>query len=282
MIDLHTHTNLSDGTLSPRDLVDEAARIGLEALAITDHDTFAGYDHATEPAARCSIELVCGLELSARYAGRSVHVLGYFLNHPPPESFRRWVGNLEASRIRRNKTLVRRLAAEGLHITLDEVSARAGGVIARPHFAALMVEKGYVPSIQSAFDRYLGESGTCFVPRDEPEFEECVSAITGAGGLAVLPHPGRFSGVPEVLERELVRMRRFGLRGIEVYHSDHRAHDVEYYLKVASSLDLAVTGGSDFHGAAKPEVSLGSGLNGNVRVPRLVLDELRRIGAARE
>ncbi len=277
MIDLHTHTNQSDGTLSPCELVKEAARVSLQALAITDHDTFAGYDQAIECARRASIELVCGVELSTKYRQRSVHLLGYFLNQEPTQQFRRWVKNVEISRNERNNALAEVLRTRGMEITLEEVAARAGKIIGRPHFAAVMVEKGYVGTIQSAFDLYLNESGTCFVSREEPAFEEAIAQILASGGLPVLPHPGRFTAVPEILEEDLIRMQNCGLRGIEVHHSDHGATEVESYSKVAAKLGLAVTGGSDFHGSAKPRVSLGSGIEGNVRVPMSILDDLRRV-----
>lgn len=280
MIDLHTHTDQSDGTLSPQELVEEAVQVGLQAVAITDHDTFAGYDQAVESAAGFSVELVCGVELSTKYSGRSVHLLGYFLNHQPTDQFRGWVKALEASRNKRNHALVQELRAQGIEVTFQEVAARAGKIIARPHFAAVMLEKGYVSSIQNAFDRYLDESASCFVSREEPDFKEAIAQILASGGLPVLPHPGRFTPIPEILERELVQMQCLGLRGIEIYHSDHMASDVNVYSMLASKLGLAVTGGSDFHGSAKPRVSLGTGIEGNVSVPKSVLDELRRVAQA--
>jgi predicted metal-dependent phosphoesterase TrpH len=277
MIDLHAHTNQSDGTLSPFELIREASRVGLQALAITDHDTFAGYDEAIGYARDAGVELVCGVELSTKYRGRSVHLLAYFLNHEPTLQFRRWVKSVEVSRNERNQALARELRTHGMQITLEEVTERAGRIVARPHFAALMVEKGYVATIQSAFDLYLSESASCFVSREEPDFHEAIAQILSSGGMPVLPHPGRFGIRPELLEEELAHMRILGLRGIEVYHSDHGAFEVESYSKLAVKLGMAVTGGSDFHGAAKAAVSLGSGIRGNVCVPNSILDELRRI-----
>jgi predicted metal-dependent phosphoesterase TrpH len=287
MIDLHAHTNESDGTFSPTELLAEADRIGLEALAITDHDTFSGYDQAASyqagrggqagRAGGFSMDLICGIELCTSYRGRTVHLLAYFLNHAPAQEFRDWVKTLEASRLRRNLDLARELCARGLHVTLEEVSARGGRIVARPHFAALMVAKGYVASVQEAFEQYLDESGMCFVPRQDPEFEIAVDRILAAGGFPVLPHPVRVSAIRRNAEEELIRMRGMGLRGLEVHHSDHSASDVALYATLASRLGLAATGGSDFHGAAKPAVALGTGVQGNVNVPKLVLDQLRRI-----
>jgi len=278
MIDLHTHTDQSDGTLSPRELVEEAARVGLKALAITDHDTFAGYDEAQDHAARASIELICGVELSTKYRGRSVHLLAYFLKQEPTPEFRKWVATLEGSRDRRNLELVEKLRERGVDIAIEEVSRRAGKIVGRPHFAAVLMDKGYVASVQQAFDEYLDESAACFVARDEPAFEVAIARILASGGLPVLPHPGRVTAVPNVLEREVTQMRDAGLRGLEVYHSDHSPSDCAFYADLAGRLRLAATGGSDFHGAAKPRIALGTGIDGNLHVPGSILTDLRRLG----
>jgi predicted metal-dependent phosphoesterase TrpH len=277
MIDLHTHTTQSDGTFSPRELVKEAARVGLDALAITDHDTFAGYDQATEFAAQASIELICGVELSTKFHGRSVHLLAYFLKQAPTQEFRSWVASLEASRHQRNLGLIEKLSAEGVDIRMEEVSRRAGKIVARPHFAAVMVEKGYAVSIQQAFSKYLNESASCYVARNGPKFEEAIAQILASGGLPVLPHPCRVTRNPGALENDLVQMRGMGLRGIEVYHSDHSQSDRELYESLALKLGLAVTGGSDFHGGAKPGIALGTGIDGNLHVPSSILDDLRQL-----
>jgi 3',5'-nucleoside bisphosphate phosphatase len=277
MIDLHTHTHQSDGTLSPRELVEEAAGVGLDALAITDHDTFAGYDQAREHATRASIDLICGVELSTKYRGQSVHLLAYFLRQPPTREFRTWVAALEGSRHRRNRELVEKLRERGVEITIEEVSQRAGKIVGRPHFAAALMEKGYVASVQQAFDEYLDESSACFVARDEPRFEVATAQILASGGLPVLPHPGRVTAIPSALEEDIMHMRDTGLRGIEVYHSDHSPSDCAFYTQLAERFGLAATGGSDFHGAAKPQIALGTGIGGNLNIPGSILADLRRL-----
>jgi len=270
MIDLHTHTNQSDGTLTPQELLGEAARVGLEALAITDHDTFAGYDQAA--AALNGIDLICGIELSTKYEGRSVHLLAYFLKGDPGAEFRTWVLGLIASRRQRNQELIDTLRQAGIQITLEEVSARGRGMIGRPHFAAVMLDKGYVASAQQAFDKYLGESGSCFTPRDEVNFSEAVARILAARGLPVLAHPGRILPDPAAFEDCLDGMRSAGLRGLEAFHSEHSAEQAKAWATLARRYSLAVTGGSDFHGAAKPGIALGAG-----NIPLSVLQELRRV-----
>jgi 3',5'-nucleoside bisphosphate phosphatase len=278
LIDLHTHTNQSDGTLSPAELIQEAARIGLEAIAITDHDTFAGYDQAVPYAAHTSVELICGVELSTKHhfdmknGGRSVHLLAYFLERPPSSKFREWVDGLSESRHQRNVALIEELRAKGMDISLGDVSARAGSIVGRPHFAAVMVDKGYVASEDQAFDEYLDEAA-CHIERAEPALEDAIHHIAEAGGFSVLPHPCRVG--KHLLEESLEEMRGFGLCGIEVYHSDHTAKDCAYYHSLALRFGLAVSGGSDFHGAAKPEIALGTGIGGNVKIPKSILDDLK-------
>ena len=277
MIDLHTHTSESDGSLCSRALVIAATQIGLEALAITDHDTLSGYDQAVSWAREVRLDLVCGIELSTNYAGRSVHLLGYFLHGEPGDEFRQWIAGLQVSRYARNQRLVDKLQQQGLRITLEEVQERARTLPGRPHFAATLVEKGYVSSIQQAFDDYLSETGACFVSREEPTLAEGIRRIDAAGGLPSLPHPGRVSKDPQVITACVGEMLELGLVGIEVYHSDHSPADIEFYTWLASRHSLAITGGSDFHGDLKRDVALGTGKDKMLCVPHSVLDELRRL-----
>lgn len=277
MIDLHTHTDKSDGSLSAGELARLAGAIGLEALAITDHDTFAGFDQAAAFAREIGIELdlVCGIELSVKYRDRSVHLLGYFLTDDPHPNFRQWIIGLQNGRQLRNQALASKLQSAGFEITLQEVQQLKQGPVGRIHFAALMVEKGYVSSAQQAFDLYLDQSAPCHVSRDEPSLDEVIARIGAAKGISSLPHPVRITRDPALLERYLGEMRDMGLDAIEVYHSEHSSAEVSSYVAMAAKFSLAVTGGSDFHGAAKPNIALGTGINGNVCVPASVLENLR-------
>lgn len=283
MIDLHTHTYESDGSFSPDELVRAASDAGLEALGICDHDTFAGYDQAVPLASDAGLDLVCGIELStkwrdgARAAGRSVHVLGYFLGEPPPPRFRAWLARLQAARRDRNRRLAARLQSLGIDIRLEQVEAIGRTLAGRPHFARLMVENGYVANVQEAFDRYLAEWGQAYVEREEPLLEEGIRRVAEAGGMPALAHPVRLGTSAEAARMHAIvaTMRDMGLEGIEVWHSDHAPADRELYLALAARFNLAVTGGTDFHGENKPGVALGTGIGGNVCVPRSVLEKLR-------
>jgi predicted metal-dependent phosphoesterase TrpH len=273
LIDLHSHTHESDGTCSPAQLIAEAVQAGVRVLGITDHDTLRGFDQALPTARQAGIELVCGIELSTKLHGQSVHLLGYFLNEDHGlEDFRNWVLDMQASRRDRNIRLVARLRELGFDITLEEAEARGRGLTGRPHFAQLMVEKGFVSSLQQAFDEYLDETAKGYVYRREPQFSEGVERIRNAGGIASLAHPVRVRGdIPSLLPE----LCGAGMNAIEAYHSDHTLPDTAEYLGLAQRHGLLVTGGSDFHGAVKPNVSLGTGCRGNLNIPPDLVDRLR-------
>ena len=272
MIDLHSHTNHSDGSLTPAELVGEAKRVGLSWLGITDHDTFSGYDEARPTAEAEGQGLVCGIELSVKLNRRSVHLLGYFFDPDRLGGIREWVTGNQRARRERNENLMKRLQSLGLDITLEEVEALGGHMAGRPHVATLLVQKGYVKTMQEAFDVYLAEGQKGYVQRREPGMQEGLAQIAGAGGIASMAHPIR---VQEDLPAVLPELIEQGLNAIEAYHSDHSPEQTRAYLELAKRFDLQVTGGSDFHGSYKPGLDLGTGRNGNVQVPDRVLDNLR-------
>ena len=276
MIDLHSHTDESDGTFSPAQLIAAAEEGGIEVLAITDHDTFAGYDSAVSLAQAAGLELVCGIEISTKLHGHSAHLLGYFFQADGLHEFRDWVLDMQASRRERNVRLAARLRELGFDITIEEAERRGRGMTGRPHFAQIMVEKGYVANLRQAFDDYLDESATGYVFRREPQLIDAVARIRASGGIASLAHPVRVKGDVPALLPELCAS---GLNAIEAYHSDHDSKDVELYLGLAEQYGLLVTGGSDFHGAVKPGVRLGTGCDGNLQVPREVFERLRAAAA---
>ncbi len=244
---------------------------GVKTLAITDHDTFAGYDEARPHALRLGLELICGIELSTKLNGHSVHLLGYFRGDRDLSGFREWILEMQASRRERNVRLAARLRELGLDIAVEEAEALGRGMTGRPHFAQIMVEKGYVANLRQAFDDYLDESAKGYVYRQEPGFAESVQRIRGAGGIASLAHPVRVRGDVPAMLPDLSNM---GLNALEAYHSDHGPRETEMYLELACKYGLLVTGGSDFHGLVKPEVALGTGYNGNLKVPEDLVDRL--------
>jgi predicted metal-dependent phosphoesterase TrpH len=207
---------------------------------------------------------------------RTVHLLGYFLQQPPPADFREWLGELIAGRRDRNQRLIASLNKQGIDINLGEVERLGRTLTGRPHFARLLIQKGYVSNFDEAFRRYLGELAPSYVERFAPYVAVAIQRVLDAGGLPVLAHPIRLGfRDPDAEEKFIGELRDNGLRGIEVFHSDHRPADMERYAAIARKYNLAVSGGSDFHGDVKPQISLGTGYNGNLNIPRSVLDSLR-------
>lgn len=279
-IDLHAHTTASDGSVAPSEIVSLAKRLDLTALAITDHDTFAGYDEAAPFAREAGLDLVRGIELNSRLTipggHRAVHLLGYFPSADPAPEFLRWLENEREDRRNRNRRLAKSLQERGINIQLEEVEARGRTLTGRVHFARVLIDKGYAQNHEDAFRRYLGENAPCYVERQSQTTEEAIQTIRSGGGIPVVAHPIRLSLSREQEREMLLRWKQAGLLGLEIYHSEHPPELQAYYRQLAEELGLLPTGGSDFHGAAKPEIQLGTGRSGNLRVPREFLDRMRQ------
>jgi len=290
LIDLHTHTDRSDGSTPPHELVRQACAMGLEALAIADHDTLAGYDAASPVAAERGLELICAVELSTRpdrpkVAGKrqsSVHVLGYWLDGPPTAEFRTWLETQQASRRQRNLDLMAKLNGLGVTIRLEDAEVYGRNQVGRPHIAKVLLDKGYVSTLQEAFDVYLADDAQAAVDRDEPSLEEGIQRIRDGGGIPSLAHPVRLRRSAAELAHLVERLLEVGLRGIEVFHSEHATSDCEQYAELARRFGLIPTGGSDFHGDNKPAVRLGTGIDGNLCLPYAFLEQMRRSDRSRD
>ena len=257
MVDLHAHTDRSDGTLSPRRLVDLARGVKLSALAITDHDTIAGYDYVADYATEIDFDLICGVELSTMLAGESVHILGYFFDGAD-KAFRDYVTGLKESRRDRNRRLAERLRELGLEIDLADAEALGAEQTGRPHFARLLVKKGYVAGYREAFDQYLDDEAPGFVDRKEPSVEQALAAISASGGLSSWAHPWRFFvRTGRDPGKTFDELQRLGLAGVEAHHRDHDERQTKILKNTAVELGLAVTGGSDYHGPTSGGVDLG-------------------------
>lgn len=278
MIDLHTHTNKSDGTASPGELIDAAVAAGLTRLAITDHDTFDGWEAARIPATNAGLTLIPGVELSTTLDAvakallpgfrADVHLLAYFPGAEPPAAFREWVGTLLDSRWERNRALLRRLAGKGLSVSEEELRAFGGPVAGRVHLARLLKERGHVQSIDEAFRSYFGEKAGDYVPRRCPPLSETISRVREAGGIPSLAHPIRFWGERREEAVELCGwIASQGLGALEVWHSEQPPAYSAWLTTLADRFHLGRTGGSDFHGRNKPGISLGVGRGATPLVP---------------
>ena len=259
-IDLHAHTNRSDGTFTPTELVTLAAERGLDVVAVTDHDTTDGLDEARRAGATLGVGIVPGIEFSAEYDGTSVHVLCYWPDVDDAD-LRAELRRLHDTRVRRGELMIEKLQHLGFPVSFDRVRAIAGGgTIVRPHVAQAMVEAGIVATEEEAFDRYIADGGPAHVPKHALDPVDAVGVIRGAGGVCVLAHPGMWGDQTSVPEELIERMAAAGMAGLEVEHCDHSPEQREYYGALADRLGLIRTGGSDCHGTRYDPVRLGSAL----------------------
>ena len=267
MIDLHTHTTASDGLFTPTELVRLAAEKKLEAIAITDHDTTDGLTEALAAGALYGVEVVPGIEISAEFPGGTLHILGYYID-PANKQFSTKLVQLQQARAERNPQIIKKLQERGMNIEMEDVVAEAGGgQIGRPHFAQALLKKGYVRTVQEAFDRFLAKGAAAYCEKFRFHPRDAIACIAAAGGIAVLGHPSSLNCTDTVtLETTVRSMVDMGIRGIEAYYSDHSAVQTRHYIALAKKYQLFITGGSDFHGPAVKGISLGTG-RGNLNVP---------------
>lgn len=271
-IDLHIHTTASDGTATPEEVVREASRIGLAAIAITDHDTAAGYERAAAEAEKTGLEVVPGIEISTKYGG-AVHILGYYIDVASPalQEVLDWIVH---DRDERNEKMCELMRADGIDITYGEMRERFGEVIGRPHFAEILIEHGLAKDMRDAFDRYVEKGRKYYQGRHFLSIERSIELIRAAGGTAVLAHPFQYrlddAGLRDLIEHCM----ESGLEGMECRYSGYDAAMSGYLEQLAAEYGLLMTGGSDFHGENKKDIALGDG-RGGLNVPYSFLEQLR-------
>ncbi len=279
MIDLHTHSTASDGTIPPAGLVSMAVSLGLGALAITDHDTLDGVRSAIAAGIPSGLEFLTGVEISAASppeypCAGSFHILGYGIRLDDPDMDRELV-RLQQARENRNPHIIERLNALGMDINIEEVIACSrDGQLGRPHIACVMVQKGYASSINDAFDRYIGTGKPAYVDKERVGCRRAIEIIRNAGGIAVLAHPGLLRRRPAVPFEDLIHtLKEMGLGGIEAWYPEHSAEQTARYQDAARRHELLATGGTDFHGTIKPGLAMGVA-GGNFRVPCSVYESI--------
>ncbi len=273
--DLHTHTTASDGSDTPEELVRLAEKAGLSAISITDHDTTAGLARGEETARQLGMEFIPGVELSVSYPRGNMHLLGYYIN-PESPAMDSVLERVQAARAERNPRILERLNKLGIPVNMAELEDMAqGGQIGRPHIARLMVEKGYVKSVSQAFDRYLKKGGPAYAPKSILSPQDAIETVKKAGGVPVLAHPFSLMSRDErELEETVLGLKASGLMGMECWYSEHDEHFTAVCLGICRRNSLVATGGSDYHGKAKPYIHLGTG-KGNLRIPYSCVEALK-------
>ncbi|RDY33160.1 PHP domain-containing protein [Lachnotalea glycerini] len=271
-IDLHVHSNASDGTYSPTQLVDYASKKHLSAFALTDHDTVAGVNEAIHAATQYNIKVIPGVELSTDYNNQDVHILGLFIDYTN-DSFLSKLKDLNAIRAKRNDQMCYLLQKEGFDISIKKMYEKFGDtVITRAHFARYLLDHGYLSSMKEAFDSYLDVGCSCYVPKYKCSPFEAIDIILKANGVPVLAHPLLYRFNNKQLEELVHLLKNSGLMGIEAIYSLNENQDEANMLALARKYNLKVTGGSDFHGKNKPNIDLGIG-RGSLLIPASLLEQ---------
>lgn len=273
-VDLHLHSTASDGTEPPERVVELAAEAGLTTMALTDHDNLDGVAAAAARADELGIGFISGTELSVQWeSSGAVHMLVYYLE-PGPGPLQDRLAWLQHSRATRNERISHRLQELGLDISSAEVATEAGGgVIGRPHFAAVLVAKGYVPDMQAAFDRYLAAGRPGYLPRERLAADEAIDLALASHAIPVVAHPHTLGISAEEYGHAFERLADLGLCGIESYYAEYEPELRTHLVDICNKLGLVATGGSDFHGRYKPDLAVGSG-HGDLAVPDDVVEAL--------
>lgn len=279
MIDLHVHSNISDGTLSPSKVIDLATQQGLKAIALTDHDTVGGIEEACTRASYyqqkgIDFTLIPGVELSVGYKKRDIHILGLYIDSKN-KAFLALLNQMVTEREERNQKMIQNFQNDGIQITMEELKEESkDAVITRAHFAKLLVRKHYVASAKEAFVKYLNEDGKYYVNRKFITPEQAIDAILKAGGFPILAHPMLYHLPDEELDSLIARLTKHGLKGIETIYSTYSPEEEQKVRVLASKYNLILTGGSDFHGEVKPDISIGTG-RGNLVIPDELLNQFQ-------
>ena len=263
MVDLHTHSDASDGDLSPDALVDAAASCGITAMALTDHDTMAGLAAAERRSEERGIRFIPGVETEVEFAPGEFHLLGLGMRTYPDGPLEVFLEEIRRRRLERNEEMVALMQADGLPMDLGSLEALAGGdVVGRMHFARWLIDAGKARNVPDAFDRWLGSGKPYHVPKKRPKLEEALAAIAAAGGKSVAAHPLSLWISWGRLGKYLPEWKEMGLDGVEALHSGASKREAARLKEMAAAEGLFITGGSDFHGNGRPDRKLGFGAAG--------------------
>lgn len=255
-VDLHTHSKASDGSMSPSELIVHAKASGLSAVALTDHDTVAGVPEAAQKARECGIEFIPGVEFSAWYIDREIHIVGLFIDIRQ-KTFLQKAESVAGEREKRNLRMIEKMQAAGIDITIESLKACEGdGILTRANFAGWLLKHGIVKTYQEAFDKYLDKGKPFYVPRTRLTPEAAIAQIKAAGGIPVLAHPLLYKFTEDGLGGCIAKLIPMGLMAIEAYYSKNMGFDEIRVKNIAARYHLLLSGGSDFHGSYKPDTKI--------------------------
>ena len=275
IIDLHTHSNISDGSMTPEDLVFHAKEAGLAAVALTDHDTADGIARGRKAAKAAGIEFIPGIEFAAYYNDKEVHIVGLFIDETNYE-FIETTKKIAESREKRNAEMIQKMQAAGIDITLHALYAEeGGGILTRANFAACLMRRGIVASLNEAFEKYLDIGRPFYIPRNKLLPTDVIEQIHNAGGIAILAHPLLYHFDESPLDTCVANLKALGIDGLEAYYSRNKLFDTGHMKTLAKKYQLLLSGGSDFHGSYKPDIQIGRG-TGNLIVPYDLLEPLKQ------
>lgn len=275
LIDLHVHSNASDGSLTPSEVADEAIKMNLKAIALTDHDTIDGIPEILDYTKDKDIEIVPGIELSCYYNKREIHILGFYVDYENPELSKE-LATLKQAREGRNIKMVELMQKDGLNITMDKLlHGNPDSVITRAHFARVLVEEGICKDKEVAFKKYIGIGCKYYLPKPEVTCETAMRILTTYSKGAFLAHPLLYHFGYAQIEELLMYLKDLGLKGIEAYHSSNNSYESDKLRSLALKHSLMISGGSDFHGIIKPNIQMGRG-RGGMKVPIRLLDEIKK------
>lgn len=273
-VDLHTHSTASDGTYTPTELVKAAKKADLSAMALTDHDTISGIGEAMNAAKSLDLELIPGVEISTFYKDKEIHIVGLCLDYQDP-ALTLQLGDELSRRFHRNQNMVQKFQEAGFPVTLEDLETMfPDSVLTRAHFAAYMVKKGFVKNNQEAFDKYLGDGKPLYVNRDKKSSTEAIRLIRDSKGVAILAHPLLYHLTGGELRSLCQELKEAGLTGIESMYSTYKGFDELTVRKMAHEFQLLESGGSDFHGANKPHIAIGTGM-GNLMIHYDFLEKIK-------
>lgn len=277
-IDLHAHSTVSDGTMSPTELVKYAKKKNLKAIALTDHDTIDGIKEAIKAGKKYEVEIIAGIELAGDFNGTELHILGYYIDYKN-KYFKNMLEKIKLDRDNRNIKIIEKLKILGFDVSVDELYSIAGSkkIVTRAHFARLLLEKGYVKTKDEAFKKYISDGCPAYVQRKILNSKQCIELLLKSGAIPSLAHPTLYKKTIHEIDLMVKELVSYGLKAIEGIYPLYSKQQTSDIRMIAKKYNIKLSGGSDFHGTNKPNIDLGSGIGNNLNIPYKILEDLKSL-----